>query len=964
MKKMVSTRWPKFAIILLLFLTLLADTPGAQAQTPGNQSSQKLSRRLQLLAQPAVAVQNATTQAQTLSLPVAGPGSLLKSSRGELLVYIRLGAVTEANLQALAAAGARIVHVASAYNTVTAYVSTGNLTNLAQVAGVENIREELTPLIAGTGFPKSRIDTSTPAVPHGQAGCPTAITSEGDVQLNAAPARAAFGLDGSGITVGVLSDSFNNSAKVLPTHATADVESGDLPGPGNPCGRVTPVNVLKEGPTQTDEGRAMLQIVHDLAPGADLAFASTFFGQFDFADQIRALHTTAQANVIVDDISYFAEPFFQDGPVSVAIAEVTADGALYFTAAGNSHNQDESGNATGSYEAPAYRPTGCPVGLGLVGDCHDFDPTTLTDNSQNFTVAPGGSMTLDLQWAEPWHGVDTDLNIYLVNESSNILASSADTNPGGTEIPAEFFSYTNNSGSAQTVQLVVNRTGGQNTPRLKYILVRSKDIAAEYTAANSTDTFGPTIFGHGGAAQAISVAALPFDNNDTPESFSSRGFPTYYFEPVAGTAPAAPLALAEVRQKPDVTATNRSRNTFFGTFTAGFNRFFGTSAAAPHAAAVAALMQEQAHRQGSPLNQPATESILETTAAPMAFGFLEASGAGRVDALAAISNLVNSSATLGQITLAMSGPASVGAGNTFAVTVNAQNVPQPGLYGVQFDIHYNPNLIFVDTLQVNPNFEFVVNSSANNEAGSIRLVASRRGNVPGLSGDVTLLTFEATAAADTFETATFTLANKKIGGPNAQPFTVDSQDYAVSIGSAPTATPEPPTATPAPPQEPTPQPTATPTATSQPQTAVVMGQVILPGRAGNNWSGATVALAGSAQSDTTDAAGNFGIINVAPGPYASIAAAAPGYVSATCTGPVVSAPETTLAAVTLLSGDTNGDNVVDITDASTVGLEFGATGPELSPSIDINQDSIIDIFDIILVSTNFGATGPQPWACQ
>ncbi len=109
-------------------------------------------------------------------------------------------------------------------------------------------------------------------------------------------------------------------------------------------------------PGQADEGRAMAQIVHDMAPGADLAFATAFVGgDVGFANNIRAL-ANAGADVIVDDIIYFSEPFFQDGIIANAVTDVTNDGVAYFSMAFNNN-----GLGKNSYEAPAYRSTTCPA---------------------------------------------------------------------------------------------------------------------------------------------------------------------------------------------------------------------------------------------------------------------------------------------------------------------------------------------------------------------------------------------------------------------------------------------------------------------------------------------------------------------------------------------------------------------------------------------------------------------------
>ncbi|MBI1878921.1 MAG: hypothetical protein HYR94_12010, partial [Chloroflexi bacterium] len=427
----------------------------------------KLSFRLQLLVQPAIGVQDNETQAQILSLPANGPGSLLRNEHGELLVYIRLTDVSAPHVQTLKDTGANIVHIAEEYKIITAYIRIDRLLSVAGLAAVQSVQEELKPLTSATNLNRQDIERFAPAHPQAQADCISAITSEGDTQLNAAAARTAFGLNGAGVIVGVLSDTYARVA--APVSAANDIASGDLPGPANPCGRLTPINVIAEGPAagSTDEGRAMLQIVHDLAPGANLAFATAFNGLFDFADQIRALRNVAGANIIVDDVSYFVEPFFQDGPVSVAIQDVTAAGALYFTSAGNSHKVDISGNAITSYEVSTYRPIACPP-IGLTGTCHDFNPGAGTDNTQRLTLSNGGSIRLAFQWAEPWSGVQTDLDIYLLNASNTILAQSIDINPGGSQTPFEFFNYTNNTGSSQQVFLIINRFSGTATPRIKY----------------------------------------------------------------------------------------------------------------------------------------------------------------------------------------------------------------------------------------------------------------------------------------------------------------------------------------------------------------------------------------------------------------------------------------------------------------------------------------------------------------
>src|SRR5258708_8177958 len=185
-----------------------------------------------------------------------------------------------------------------------------------------------------------------------------AITSQGDYAQNSDLVRSANSLDGAGITVGVISDSYDcypvYAANGVPaaglngyanngfnTTAAGDATTGDLPAS---------VNVLKDAtcmnygaPFQLpfgDEGRAMMQIIHDVAPGAGLAFYTAENSEADFANGIVMLATPvsgggAGAKIIVDDVGYFDEPFFQDGLVAQAISHVVAQGVAYFSSAGN-----------------------------------------------------------------------------------------------------------------------------------------------------------------------------------------------------------------------------------------------------------------------------------------------------------------------------------------------------------------------------------------------------------------------------------------------------------------------------------------------------------------------------------------------------------------------------------------------------------------------------------------------------
>jgi hypothetical protein len=614
-------------------------------------SAGSLSARLAELATQPLRSAPPAKQARALSLAPEGPGSLLRDGN-RVLVRVGFDTGALAGVDALRAAGARIVNVSQRYQAVTVAVRPADLHAVGAVPRVGGVVPILTPLASA------------------EVGCPSGATvSEGDGQLHASQAREEFpGVDGSGVTVGILSDSFNE-AESAETDAADDTESGDLPGPLNPCGDLLPTNPLEdfEEPKEaTDEGRAMTQIVHDLAPKADLAFATAFEGEESFAENIEALAAPTPgggARVIADDVTYFEEPFFQDGPVANAVNKVNGEGVLYFSAAGNNNLFDSNGNEIGSWEAPQYRDAGsCPPTVQSLPNAHgshclDFNPGSSTDKTYGIKVAPGATLTVDLQWDEPWFGVNTDLDAFLLNAVGGLIATSGEEN-AATQKPFELVQWVNERPTQQTVQLIVNRFSGSQ-PRLKLALLENGSgvVATEYPTSTGGDVVGPTVFGHSGTAGAIAVGAVPYDDSSVPEKYSSRGPTTHRFGPVEGTKPAAPLPSPEVLSKPEVAATDCGVTTFFAELVESENawRFCGTSAAAPHAAAVAALMLD-----AEPAATAAeVRSAMLLSAVPVGEFGPCAVGEGLVEAVAAIEEL---QAPVGLPGPACEPPASEGSG--------------------------------------------------------------------------------------------------------------------------------------------------------------------------------------------------------------------------------------------------------------------------------------------------------------
>jgi hypothetical protein len=627
------------ALLCGALLAAACAAPASARYVPGDGI---LSPRLARLAGPGLRGASETRQASVLGLPVEGGGSLERKG-GRVLVQMRFGGGILSRLDDLRHAGAQVLASSSRYQEATIAVRPTELEALNSVPGAISAREALAPVTSATA-------------------CQGAVVSAGDAQLKAPPARTDFGVDGEGVTVGILSDSFAQN----PAGAAADVASGDLPGTANPCGNTTPVDVLFDDSEGEDEGRAMAQIVHDIAPGAaiDFATADGFFGELTFAQHIEEL-AAAGANVIVDDVAYFGEPFFQNGPVAVAIEKVVAQGVVYLTAAGND-NLFEGKNEIASWETSEFRDSNeCPPLLELTGpkpdQCLDFDPGSGKDDTFGITVAPKGELIVDVQWAEPVFGTKADLDAYLLDAAGLPLtevfggtSNSVGKGDDGEGEPVELVGWENKTPLPVEVQLAIDRCystkkqqeekeGGCNPfaddtkkPRVKVLLAENGSgvTATEYPKSGGGDVVGPTVYGHAGAPGALAVAAVPASNSRIAEPYTSRGPVTHYFGPVAGKAPAAELSSPQLIEKPDIAASDCVATTFFVPFGGGF-RFCGTSAAAPHAAGVAALALE-----ADPGATPAqVAGGLRATARPVGTEGADAVGAGLVDAYAAVDSI-------------------------------------------------------------------------------------------------------------------------------------------------------------------------------------------------------------------------------------------------------------------------------------------------------------------------------------
>jgi subtilisin family serine protease len=439
-----------------------------------------------------------------------------------------------------------------------------------------------------------------------------ATTSQADASVRADLARATFQVGGAGVKVGVLSDSFNDSIGGTVSGSGCNRTltgsgpqlSGDLP---------PAVTLLDNGPGfGSDEGAATGELIVDLAPQVDVLFHTAFNSEADFALGITELKDCG-AHVIVDDVLYYAEPMFQDGIIAQAAQDAVDSEVLYFSAAGNQgvYGVDEHYADV----APGFNDLAFPASGN---DFHAFAADSSgADEFAAIDVPRRCGVRLVLQWNEPFSGTlgpgaTTDLDLYVCTAQRADACGSWSASPQGNCAgasgfdPLEILTYDNDTARDQTIYVAVDHfcgPGGSSTAGDIHFRIATFGRFCD----ESTLTYEPGIFekaqiyGHAAAAGVQATAAVFYQEIDSGgdvdpppgqvdvEAFSSLGGELpFYFDGSGNPLPNAPAT----RDKPEIAAPDGTNTTFFGFDIEpdGYPNFFGTSAAAPHAAAVAALL--------------------------------------------------------------------------------------------------------------------------------------------------------------------------------------------------------------------------------------------------------------------------------------------------------------------------------------------------------------------------------------
>jgi subtilisin family serine protease len=368
------------------------------------------------------------------------------------------------------------------------------------------------------------------------------IGGEGVVATAAAGWQAA-GYTGRGVKVAVIDGGFGGLGKRQ--------SEGELPR------GVKRVDYCSsgafDGPIAVEHGTAVAEIVHEMAPGAELHLicADTLVGLARAAAYARS----HGIKIVNHSVSWFntsrgdgtGGPATPDG----IVAEAGAAGILWVNSAGNRGQQHWSGTFT-----------------DLDGDgWHEFAPGD-EGNTVSFGKYEGGCIRL--KW-DDWPSSDQDYDLHLVRldatavEGRGAIVASSRNAQTGSQPPTEQLCFSN-PGPRYPYAIEIVRVSGTGSPRLDLFISPGPDFEHQVAEGSITEPAS--------SPAVLAVGAVCW-LGDTFEGYSSRG-PTI-----------------DGRSKPDLVApANVSSATYGGFKSCSGSGFAGTSAAAPHVAGAAALAKQ------------------------------------------------------------------------------------------------------------------------------------------------------------------------------------------------------------------------------------------------------------------------------------------------------------------------------------------------------------------------------------
>ncbi len=434
------------------------------------------------------------------------------------------------------------------------------------------------------------------------------------------------GINGSGVEIASISDSFNCLGG-----AAGDAATGDIPALGS-------ISVIEVNNCtgMGDEIRALIQVEYDLAPNTVHRGASGFNGLAAHANSIGAM-ATAGASVMADDVFWYDTPWFQPGILSQAINDAyTNDDVAFFSHAGNFYDN--------SYEADFVNSgfTGPVCG----GPLHDFNPGGGVDTRLNFNIHNAGTHNIGLQWNQPYAsagpgGSSTDFSLNY-HRSNGSLWFWSDNNNIGNDPSERVFRNAIGASAGESISVEYCGAGGVPTTHFKVMFWTNGWVPLTVTQYMTPGT--STIRGHSNAEHALTVGGFNYYQSPAYGSpygkyaFSSFGGIALYFD--ENGVPLFQNQAPSVFNKPEVLAPTGQNTTFFGNGDDvrpedpdTFPNFYGTSASAPAAAGLAALMRQLDQTMSA---QDVYDCMTNTAIDMGAGGFDFETGHGSIDGPAAL----------------------------------------------------------------------------------------------------------------------------------------------------------------------------------------------------------------------------------------------------------------------------------------------------------------------------------------